>query len=154
MSLVERVHHCQPFHTRPKPHRRTQRSSVVFLKFRSIEEVLLRQRQRRRCLASTLHPICCHSLESGQHSYSHRIRTRPRAYKSFRIHAHLWRCSIILHVVLVEAAAILDSLYALSHAVRLDGACRDACLRYEKNTRRWNHGLYCVSAGFEAHERV
>lgn len=64
LLLTLGIRHCQLFHTRPRPYRWTQCNFFVLSGPRSIEEVLLCQRQRRRCLTSTLHPIRCHSLES------------------------------------------------------------------------------------------
>lgn len=56
------------------------------------------------------------------------------AYKGLRIDRHMWRCAIVLHIVLVETSAILDGFDSFAYAIRFDSATSDTCLRDEEDT--------------------
>lgn len=54
-------------------------------------------------------------------------------YKCLRIDRHMWRRTVVFHVVLVEASAVLDSFDSFAYAIRFNSAAGDACLRDEED---------------------
>lgn len=50
------------------------------------------------------------------------------SYKCLRIDRHMWRRTIVFHVVLIEASAILDGFDSFAYTIRFNGAASDTRL--------------------------